>query len=114
MVRALGPRQSGRLFVTAERIDAAHALRIGLVHETAEPDQLDSPLQKIIDNILAGAPGAQTAAKRMIEAVVDRPITRELMEETAVAIADRRSDPEAVEGLTAFLEKRKPDWVPEP
>jgi methylglutaconyl-CoA hydratase len=49
----------------------------------------------------------------MIDAVVDRPITRELLEETAVAIADRRSDPEAVEGLSAFLEKRKPDWMPQ-
>jgi methylglutaconyl-CoA hydratase len=48
----------------------------------------------------------------MIDAVVDQPITRELMELTAVAIADRRSNPEAVEGLSAFLEKRKPDWVP--
>ena len=113
VVRAIGPRQSGRLFVTGERIDAAYALRIGLVHEVAERDQLEAQLLAIVEKILAGAPGAQSAAKRMIEAVVDRPITRELMEETAVAIADRRSDPEAVEGLSAFLEKRKPDWVPE-
>jgi methylglutaconyl-CoA hydratase len=113
VVRAIGPRQAGRLFVTGERIDAAHALRIGLVHEVAELDELEPHLLEIVQRILAGAPGAQSAAKRMIEAVVDRPITRQLMEETAVAIADRRSDPEAVEGLSAFLEKRKPDWVPE-
>jgi methylglutaconyl-CoA hydratase len=113
VVRAIGPRQASRLFVTGERIDAAHALRIGLVHEVAEPDQLDGQLLQMVEKILTGAPGAQTAAKRMIEAVVDRPITRDLMEETAVAIAERRSDPEAVEGLSAFLEKRKPDWVPE-
>lgn len=112
VVRAIGPRQASRLFVTGERIDAAHAERIGLVHEVAEPEQLDACLQLIVDNLLAGAPGAQTGAKKMIDAVVDRPITRELMELTAVAIADRRSDPEAVEGLSAFLEKRKPDWVP--
>lgn len=113
VVRAIGPRQSSRLFVTGERIDAAYAQRIGLAHEVAEPDQLDARLQSIIDNLLAGSPGAQSGAKKMIEAVVDRPITRELMEHTAVAIADRRSDPEAVEGLSAFLEKRKPDWVPQ-
>ncbi len=113
VVRAVGPRQASRLFVTGERIDAAQAQRIGLVHEVAEADQLDARLQAIVNSLLAGAPGAQTAAKRMIEAVVDRPITRDLMEETAVAIADRRSNPEAVEGLSAFLEKRTPDWVPE-
>ena len=113
VVRAIGPRQASRLFVTGERMDGAHAQRIGLVHEVAEPDQLDSRVQTIVDHLLSGAPGAQSAAKRMIEAVVDRPITRELMEQTAVAIADRRSDPEAVEGLSAFLEKRPPDWVPQ-
>jgi methylglutaconyl-CoA hydratase len=113
VVRAIGPRQASRLFVTGERIDAAHAQRIGLVHEVAEPDQLNARIQEIVDNLLAGAPGAQTAAKSMIDAVAGRPITRALMEETAMAIADRRADPEAVEGLSAFLEKRPADWMPE-
>lgn len=113
VVRAIGPRQASRLFVTGERIDAAYAQRIGLIHEAAEAEQLDARLQSIVHNLLAGAPSAQSAAKSMIESIVDRPITRELMEETAVAIADRRSDPEAAEGLSAFLEKRPPDWMPE-
>lgn len=113
VVRAIGPRQASRLFVTGERIDAAYAQRIGLIHEAADAEQLDARLQSVLDNLLAGAPSAQSAAKSMIESIVDRPITRELMEETAVAIADRRSDPEAAEGLSAFLEKRPPDWVPE-
>lgn len=113
VVRAIGPRQASRLFVTAERIDAAQAQRIGLIHEVSPPDQLDAQLQSIVNHLLAGAPGAQSAAKSMIDTVVDRPITRELLEETAVAIAHRRSDPEAVEGLSAFLEKRKPDWMPQ-
>ena len=113
VVRAIGPRQASRLFVTAERIDAGHARRIGLVHEVAEPEQLDARIQSIVDNLMAGAPGAQSAAKSMIDVVAGRPITREMMEETAVAIADRRADPEAAEGLSAFLEKRSADWMPE-
>ena len=113
VLRAIGPRQASRLFVTAERIDAAHAQRIGLVHEVAEAEQLDARVRAIIDDLLLGAPGAQSAAKAMIEAMVDRPITRELMEQTAVAIADRRAHPEAAEGQSAFLEKRRPDWAPE-
>jgi len=83
------------------------------VHEVAEAEQLDARVRAIIDDLLLGAPGAQSAAKAMIEAMVDRPITRELMEQTAVAIADRRANPEAAEGLSAFLEKRRPDWAPE-
>jgi methylglutaconyl-CoA hydratase len=113
VLRAIGPRQARRLFQTAERIGAAEAHRIGLVHETAEPEQLDARIQSIVNDLLAGAPAAQSAAKSLIEAVTGRPISRELIEETAVRIADIRSDPEAVEGLSAFLEKRTPDWVPE-
>jgi methylglutaconyl-CoA hydratase len=66
-----------------------------------------------VNDLLAGAPTAQSAAKSLIEDVSGRPITRELMEETAVRIAEIRSDPEAIEGLSAFLEKRSPDWMPE-
>jgi len=113
VLRAIGPRQASRLFLTGERIEAGQAQRIGLVHEIAEPDQFDARLQAIIDNLFAGAPNAQSAAKSLIDAVVDRPISRELMEDTAVRIADIRSNPEAIEGLGAFLEKRPPDWVPE-
>jgi methylglutaconyl-CoA hydratase len=113
VVRAIGPRQASRLFVTGERIDAAHAQRIGLVHEVAAPEQLDAQLQAILNSLLAGAPGAQSAAKKLIDSIADLPITRELIEETAVAIAERRADTEAAEGLSAFLEKRAPDWMPE-
>ena len=113
VVRAIGPRQASRLFVTGERIDAVRAERLGLVHEVTEAEQLDARVQAVMDNLLLGAPGAQTAAKSMIEAIADRPITREMMETTAMAIADRRSDPEATEGLSAFLEKRLPDRAPE-
>ncbi len=112
VLRGMGSRHARRLFQTGERIDAAHAQRIGLVHEVAEPDQLDTVLQSMLDALLAGAPGAQSAAKNLIDAVADRPITRELIEDTAVRIADIRSNPEAGEGLSAFLEKRSPDWVP--
>jgi methylglutaconyl-CoA hydratase len=113
VLRAIGPRQASRLFQTGERIDAARAERIGLVHEIAEPDQLDARIQSAIDNLLLGGPSAQAGAKSLLETVVHRPITRELMEETAVLIARIRSDPEAIEGLSAFLEKRPPDWVPQ-
>jgi methylglutaconyl-CoA hydratase len=113
VLNAIGPRQARRLFQTGERIEAAHAQRIGLVHETAEPDQLDTRIEKVVSDLLAGAPGAQSAAKGLIEDIAGRPLTRELMEETAVRIANIRSDPEAIEGLSAFVEKRSPDWTPE-
>ena len=51
----------GACFLTGERIDAAHAQRIGLVHETAEPDALDARLQALVEDLLAAGPAAQSA-----------------------------------------------------
>src|SRR5215472_9567962 len=53
VLRAIGPRQARRLFQTGERIDAAGAHRIGLVHETVEPEQLDARIQSIVNDLLA-------------------------------------------------------------
>lgn len=112
VIRAIGERQARRLFQTGERIDAAAAERMGLLHEAVPPERLDERVREVIDALLAGAPRAQREAKQLIEAIVNRPITPELIEDTAQRIAARRAHPEAAEGLTAFLEKRPARWVP--
>jgi methylglutaconyl-CoA hydratase len=112
VVRAIGQRWARRLFQTAERITAAQAERIGLVHEAVEADGLDARVETLVKDLLLGAPGAQHAAKELIDAVAGRPMTAELIEYTAERIAVIRAQDEAQEGLSAFLEKRKPGWVP--
>ena len=112
VVRAIGSRAARRLFQTGERIAVVQAEKIGLVHETVDPDQLDRSVEAAIANLLAGAPLAQLAAKDLIHAVAGQPITSDLIEDTAHRIANVRSTPEACEGLAAFLEKRSPYWVP--
>ena len=113
VLRAIGPRQALRLFQTAERIDAAQAEKIGLVHEAVAPEQLDHRVDAVVRDLLAGAPLAQCAAKDLIQAVANQPVTAELIEDTAQRIANIRSEPEAREGLSAFLEKRPAAWVPQ-
>jgi methylglutaconyl-CoA hydratase len=108
----MGARWARRLFQTAERIGAAEAEGIGLVHEVVEADELDSSVEAIVNDLLAGAPLAQSAAKELIDAVADRPIDAELIEYTAERIAAIRAQDEAKEGLRAFLVKRKPRWAP--
>jgi methylglutaconyl-CoA hydratase len=112
VVRAIGQRWAKRLFQTAERIGAAQAEKIGLVHEVADAQELDARVDAIVKDLLAGAPSAQTAAKELIDVVAGRPITAELVEYTAERIAVIRAHEDAKEGLSAFLEKRKPRWVP--
>lgn len=111
VVRAIGPRWSRRLFVTGERIGADQAERIGLLHEVAQPETLDACVEAILKNVLLGAPGAQTAAKELVDAVAGRNIDLDLMDDTARRIAHVRSLDEAREGLSAFLQKRAARWA---
>jgi methylglutaconyl-CoA hydratase len=111
VVRAIGARQAYRYFQSAERIDAARANEIGLVHEAVEPEQLDAKVQEIVDALLQGGPLAQAAAKNLIRAVSNQPINDNMVEDTAHRIAHLRATPEAREGIAAFLEMRTPTWL---
>ena len=111
VMAAIGERQARRYFLTAERISAAGALQLGLVHEVTSPEQLDAKMNEIVGALLAGGPKSQAAAKELIRAVANRPITKALVEETAQRIAALRATPEAMEGVSAFLEKRPAAWV---
>lgn len=113
VVRAIGPRWARRLFLTGERISALQAEKIGLVHAAASLEQLDAAVDGLLHHVLAGAPGAQAAAKDLIDDVAGRTITPELMEDMAMRIAAIRARAEAREGLSAFLEKRPASWVPQ-
>lgn len=112
VVRAIGPRWAKRLFLTGERISAAQAEKIGLVHASVPAEELDAAVDAVVNNILAGAPRAQAAAKKLIDDVADRPIVPRLIEDTAMRIAAIRTHAEAREGLNAFLEKRPASWAP--
>lgn len=110
LLRAIGERQAFRYFQTAERISAARAREIGLVHEVAAPEQLDAVLQDVIDALLAGGPRALSASTALIRELAGRPFDAGVVELTAQRIAAIRATPEAREGMAAFLEKRPPAW----
>lgn len=112
VVTAIGERAARRYFLTAERFTADEAKAIGLVHEVAPSLQEAFTLaHRLLKNILSGAPGALAEAKDLIFSVSTKDITNELRTDTAQRIADRRSSEEGQEGLSAFLEKRKPNWI---
>ena len=111
VLRAIGERQAYRYFQTAERITAGRAAEIGLAHEVVPVDELDTKVQEIVSALLQGGPKSQSAAKDLIRAVANRPVSDEVVEDTARRISSLRATPEAKEGLDAFLAKRKPAWT---
>ena len=112
VVAAIGERQARRYLLSAERFSAAEAYRIGLVHEIVPGDeQLDEAIGEIIDNLLKNGPQAQAECKALIRLVAGQPIDEAIGEETAQRITQVRASAEGQEGLAAFLEKRKPNWI---
>ncbi len=111
VLRAIGERQAGRYFLSAERFDAVEALRIGLVHQVVAAADLESAVEAMINGLLKNGPKAMASAKRLLTDIVHRPIDDALLDDTAQAIADIRKTDEGREGVAAFLEKRKPGWV---
>ncbi len=111
VIAAIGPRHARRLMLTGERISAQAAARIGLVHEVVADDQLDTALESVVADLLKGGPAAITAAKHLVHDLAGRPISQDMIDDTAHRIAALRATPEAREGLGAFLEKRKPGWM---
>ena len=115
VVAAIGERAARRYFMTAERFDAGEAWRLGLVHEIVPGiDELDAKLNEIVEALLLCGPVAQRVAKELVRAVANRPVTSELLQDTAERIARLRASPEGREGVGAFLEKRRASWVPAP
>jgi len=114
VMRAIGERQCLRYMQTAERITAARAVTLGLAHEAVPAAELDACIRGIVEALCAGAPQAQAGAKRLAFAVAARPITDELILETARAIAGQRASAEGREGLAAFFAKRPPAWLAAP
>ena len=112
VIRAIGARQASRYFQTAERISAARARELGLAHEVVAADAIDARVHELVAALLQGGPRSQGAAKALIRAVADQPVSDALVEDTARRIATLRATPEAREGLAAFLDKRPAAWVP--
>lgn len=106
----IGRSAARELFLTGARFSAARAKEIGLVHAVVPAGELDRTVDEYVRELLKAGPQAVAAAKALIPQVWPRPAS-EASSLTADAIATRRVSPEAQEGMKAFLEKRKADWV---
>ena len=111
VIRAMGERAAHRYFLTAERFNAAEALRIGFVHEVVTADALDATVAQITRALLAASPDAVTSCKQLVHGVAGQEISSALVAMTVQAIADSRTSAHGREGVQSFLQKRKPNWI---
>lgn len=105
VVPKIGAGHARSLFATGEVFGAEKALRIGLVHDVAPVADLDALVDQKLRAVLSAGPLAVAQAKRL---VLDYPQT---MEETARRLAAARASAEGKEGVGAFLERRKANFV---
>jgi methylglutaconyl-CoA hydratase len=111
VIEAIGARQARRWFATAEMFDAAEARRIGLLHDVVGAASLDAAVQRQVDFLLKAGPVAAASAKGLVRRVANEANRDQLDADNATLIAQLRVSPEGQEGLTAFLDKRKPAWI---
>jgi methylglutaconyl-CoA hydratase len=111
VMATIGERAARRYFLTAERFDAVTAMQLGLVSEVYEEKDLDQEINNLIDILLANGPEAIRAAKKLILDISGKPIDQTVIDYTCDLIANIRVSEQGQEGLNAFLEKQKPNWI---
>lgn len=111
VIAAIGARQARRWFQSAEVFDAAEALRIGLLHAVVLAPALTAAVQRQGELLLKAGPAAVAEAKALVRRVSAGGFDAATLDrDNAALIARLRVSPEGQEGLSAFLDKRKPRW----
>ncbi len=105
----IGDKRSRDLLLTGRLFDAAEALRLGLVHEVAQPEDLAHRVQALAEVLIANSPQALAATKRLM-AAQNRAWLDAAIKEALEASVQAKETADFQEGVAAFLEKRKPQW----
>ena len=110
VINAIGRRAALYYFTTAAKINADEALRLNLINQKVSLADLNSAEYALCKQLLNNAPGAITESKALVETVSLSPITADILDYTAKAIAKRRVSSEGQRGLKAFLAKLPIQW----
>lgn len=106
----VGEGWAKRMILCGERVDADTALDIGLVEEVVDSGEAVAVAQELASRVQKQAPGSVVACKRLIHAAERQPLQTALAMEREEFVELFNSD-DQLEGVTAFLEKRAPEWT---
>ncbi len=113
VIKRVGEYGSKELMLTGRRINGKEAEWFRLVNKSLPAQELDEYLDKLKGMLLTSGPKAVGHCKVLIDQVSNKITLQEALTYTAKMIAEIRSSDEGQEGMAAFLEKRKPNWVKE-
>ena len=110
VVKKMGEGKARELFITGERMNAERAHEVGLVNKVVDDDQLDDAVDVLVKTLLSSGPEAVAMAKKLVREVPEM-TPAQFKPYTAEMIAKLRVSDEGQEGMDAFLNKRKPNWM---
>jgi methylglutaconyl-CoA hydratase len=111
LLEAVGPRVARQLLMHGGMFDAATALRIGLLDQVVEAGELDATVTTLARELKLGAPSVQTLVKKLVTQINALPHDSNAADILGEHVANQCVTDEALEGMKAFLDKRKPKWV---
>lgn len=110
VIARMGEGRARRVFMSGRVFDGAEAAELGILSRAVTAEDLDAAVEAEIAPYLACAPGAVAAAKKLARDLGPR-IDDTVIAMTIEALADRWETSEGAEGIAAFFDKRKADWV---
>lgn len=110
IIKAIGLRNAHRYMLSAEVLNAKEAVEANFLSGLFDQDSFDQDICAISEKVAANAPNALATTKSLIHNITYQPIDDDLIDYTADIIATARNSEEGKEGLSAFLEKRKPNF----
>jgi len=112
LIHRIGAGRANSLLLSGRDISCEEALRIGLCHQAVPAETLSEREDELLSSILSGAPAALSATKKLVIDCVATNLFDQLDAGMRVS-AQARETADAREGLDAFLQKRKPRWIPD-
>jgi len=108
--RIIGEKRARELILTGELIEAAEALRLGLVNYVLPAKQLENKLADLLAKFRSLSAVALALTRESLDLAAGRSLDAALKQVESLYLNDLMKTQDATEGIDAFIQKRKPEW----
>ena len=108
--RLIGTRRAMELYLTNRTLTAPEALDWGLVNQVVEPEELDTTVNKLAEQLANGPTRAHGGVKRLLQMSLNDTLESQMERETR-CIVEMSTTADGIEGVSAFTQKRKPEFT---